>query len=143
MDEKLRKYLIYLLKNNKIYYINKIGEYEEYSDKQRLELEISDIYKKILDLRHLNNIENGHLDKNTRPKVNYSFFIDQYKIYLEQLKTVKTIEINENSSLNDISNEISKIGFENYEDLKLHELKMIRKSTIQQEHEYIKNNSKK
>ena len=141
MDENLRKFLIYMLKNNKIYYINKIGEYEQYSDKERLEQEINEIENKINELRWRNITENSNVQKNKRPKVNYEFFIDQYKSYLEQLKEVETIDINEDSSLNEISNEISKIGLDNYEDYKLYQLRSIKKQGINKELDYIKANS--
>lgn len=143
MDENLRRYLIYMLKSNKIYYINKIGEYEQYSDKERLQQEIEEIENKISELKRLNITENSNIQKNRRPKVNYEFFIDQYKNYLEQLKDVKIIDISEDSSLNEISNEISKIGLDNHEDYKLYQLRKIKQEGINKEHDYIRSNSNK
>lgn len=142
-DEVFRKYLINLLKTSKLYYINMAGQYVEYYTEDNKKKELNKIIEDIEWTKHLNAINNALLIDNNIPIVDNKMVICDDEKRLDELNKTKTISINNNSTLEEIANEISKMcDYEDYEDIdedsKLYELKLAQERGIKYTLEFLK-----
>ena len=62
-EEELRRFLIYLLKNNKVYYLEMSGSYQEYCDKKELDAQLEV-------LKNDTEILKGYNDNNPKSYLN-------------------------------------------------------------------------
>ena len=142
-QETFRKYLIYLLKTSKLVYINSLGQTVIYYDKDIKTKTIENLTEEISKNRKASIMCNSLSFDERIPKINYNFILSDAENELKRMLNSKTMTVNEDYSLEDISNVIKSISdTEEYgyidKDLKLYELKQAKKGGLKGTLDYIK-----
>ena len=156
-NEEFRKLLIYILKNYKIFYLDISGKYEEYYELDKYYKQLESVYKDYNNI--IKNMQNdnyrfinsyGKINEYSieMPNVNYTALLKDKSKTLNELFDMKKINIQEWYSLEEIANELSKIGEKEefdyiYEGSKLSELKKIMNQNTETKLKYIQDNSNK
>ena len=147
-NETLRKLLIYLLKKYKVYYINVFDEIVEYKKQEDINNEIDALKKEYI----LNNLiataNNGLVVGNFTPFETDNSSINNYERQLNEIKSMKALNIKDNYTLEEIASELGKIGEEEdfyyyYKYSKLKELKEIMTKDTKVKLKYIQDTSNK
>ena len=142
-DEIFRRKLINLLKKSKIYYINESGQFVEYYTEDNKKKLINQKIEEIEWVKNLNNINNGLLLTNNIPYIDNDLLVRNEEKKLDEIIKTRSLSINDNSTLEEISEEISKMcDYEEYEnideDSKLYELKQAQERGIKYTLELLK-----
>lgn len=126
-DEVFKKLLIYILKNYRIFYQDQMGRYEEYQNEESYNNEKNITIDKIKKYEHLKENSNYAYFNNYGYNqvtlynleisyLNYEVELVELKQKMEKLFNIKTFKLDDDYSLEEIANELSKIGSEEYED---------------------------
>ncbi len=108
-QEEFRKYLISLLKNSKIYYINLYGDIEPIYHKEKINNEIKEQKDFLYNLRYLNSISHITTGNSLIDNDNYNLMIDQQIRDINSLEHLNTLNIEDDYTLDDIAEVISGI----------------------------------
>ena len=147
-NETLRKLLIYLLKKYKVYYINVFDEIVEYKKQEDINNEIDSLKKEYI----LNNLiataNNGLVVGNFTPFETDNSSINNYERQLNEIKSMKALNIKDNYTLEEIASELGKIGEEEdfyyyYKYSKLKKIKEIMTKDTKVKLKYIQDTSNK
>lgn len=155
-DEELRQFLIYMLKNYKVYYLEMSGRLQEYLNADELSKKQEEAYNKVLNSKKLKNGDDYIFVNNYGKVETYNLEIPNYNyktVHFNNLKelqdvlSIKPLQINEDSTLEEIAKELSKVGdyeeFDSiYENSKLLELKYAMEKSPQERLKYLKENKK-
>lgn len=156
-DEEFRRFLIYILNNYKIYYQDISGKYQEYIQLEKLCKEMDEVISKIDKItqrekndnyKYINTYGKDDFYNIEIPNINYKSMLFEETKKLKGLLNAKVLKIKDHYSLDDIAEELSKIGdYEEfdyiYENSKLSELKGIMNKDSKVRLKYIKDNSNK
>ena len=155
-DEELRQFLIHILKNYKVYYLEMSGRYQEYLEEEELFKKREEAFKRIEDSRNIRNNEdyifvNNYCTTETYnveiPNINYQSIHFKNMKELRDILNIRPLRIKDDYSLEDIAKELSKVGdyeeFDSiYENSKLLELKYAMQKPLKERLNYLKENKK-
>ncbi len=134
MEENIRKVLMYILKNAKLYYVNIDSEIEKIYDRNTINNDIKERKENIdlfLNLERINDIIPYP------QKTDYRYFIDAEMDELEDIISKKSILIDDDTSIEELEEQLLNLDNPLYENSMLSTLKKVRKQGINKEYEYI------
>lgn len=134
MEENIRKVLMYILKNAKLYYVNIDSEIEKIYDRNTINNDIKERKENIdlfLNLERINDIIPYP------QKTDYRYFIDAEMNELEDIISKKSILIDDDTSIEELEEQLLNLDNPLYENSMLSTLKKVRKQGINKEYEYI------
>jgi len=137
MNENFRESLIYILKNAKIYLVDINNELEKVYDKKDI---IDDANEKVENINILLNLDKINELIPNENSSNYRYLMNIEMSELDELLSKKALLINDDTTLEDISEQILNLDNPSYGRSLLYRLKKSKKDGIKSEYDFIRNN---
>ena len=137
MNENFRESLIYILKNAKIYLVDINNELEKVYDKKDI---IDDANEKVENINMLLNLDKINELIPNGNRSNYRYLMNIEMSELDELLSKKALLINDDTTLEDISEQILNLDNPSYGRSLLYRLKKSKKDGIKSEYDFIRNN---